>query len=207
MPPITLWFLQASRSIRIAWLLEELGLDYEIRFADRMPNMKAPNDFKASSGNPLGKFPSLKDGDITVYESGAITEIKVLQWLHAAEATFLLHALAITYVRWNIPSSAAEQGVLEQMEAGLAVNVQKDLDWLETELSGEGGKYLCGERVTAADTMMVFSIDFIFATELGVGGREWPNIMRWLKACKETDSYKRAVEKSGYSLTAKRPEV
>ncbi|KAL5373349.1 hypothetical protein DPSP01_012791 [Paraphaeosphaeria sporulosa] len=155
MPPITLWFLQASRSIRIAWLLEELGLDYEIRFADRMPNMKAPNDFKASSGNPLGKFPSLKDGDITVYESGAITEylcstydaqhkfipsstterIKVLQWLHAAEATFLLHALAITYVRWNIPSSAAEQGVLEQMEAGLAVNVQKDLDWLETELS------------------------------------------------------------------------
>ncbi|KAK7180162.1 hypothetical protein PSPO01_13821 [Paraphaeosphaeria sporulosa] len=203
MPPITLWFLQASRSIRIAWLLEELGLDYEIRFADRMrtcfitlpvprptipdgadmddtANMKAPNDFKASSGNPLGKFPSLKDGDITVYlcstydaqhkfiPSSTTERIKVLQWLHAAEATFLLHALAITYVRWNIPSSAAEQGVLEQMEAGLAVNVQKDLDWLETELS-----FRVQEK----------------------------------EACKETDSYKRAVEKSGYSLTAKRPEV
>lgn len=74
MPPITLWFLQASRSIRIAWLLEELGLDYDIRFSNRMSNMKAPEEFKASSGNPLGKFPSLKDGEVRVYESGVITE-------------------------------------------------------------------------------------------------------------------------------------
>jgi glutathione S-transferase len=57
-----------------AWLLEELGLDYEIRFADRMSNLKAPEDFKGSSGHPLGKLPSLKDGDHTVYESGVITE-------------------------------------------------------------------------------------------------------------------------------------
>lgn len=57
-----------------AWLLEELSLDYEIQFADRMSNMKAPEDFKASSGHPLGKLPSLKDGDHTIYESGVITE-------------------------------------------------------------------------------------------------------------------------------------
>lgn len=74
MPPITLWFLQASRSIRIAWLLEELSLDYEIRFSERMSNMKAPEDFKVDSGNPLGKFPSLKDGEVRAYESGVITE-------------------------------------------------------------------------------------------------------------------------------------
>lgn len=74
MPPITLHFLQASRSIRIAWLLSELNLDYTVNFADRKSNMKAPDEFKTSTGNPLGKAPSLKDGDLTINESGAITE-------------------------------------------------------------------------------------------------------------------------------------
>jgi glutathione S-transferase len=74
MSPITLWFLQASRSIRIAWLLEELHLDYDVKFFDRMKNMKAPPEFKESCGSPLGKAPTLKDGDLIIYESGAITE-------------------------------------------------------------------------------------------------------------------------------------
>lgn len=74
MPPITLWFLQASRSIRIAWLLEELGQDYNVKFFDRTFNMKAPEEFKTGNGNPIGKAPTIQDGDVIVYESGAITE-------------------------------------------------------------------------------------------------------------------------------------
>jgi glutathione S-transferase len=73
MPPITLWFLQASRSIRTAWLLEELGLDYTLKFSDR-ENGLAPKDFKTASQNPLGKFPTLQDVDLTIGESGAINE-------------------------------------------------------------------------------------------------------------------------------------
>ena len=73
MSDITLYFLQASRSIRTAWLLEELGLDYTLKFAERI-GQRAPDDFKAASGNPLGKFPTLRDGTLTVYESGAISE-------------------------------------------------------------------------------------------------------------------------------------
>jgi glutathione S-transferase len=70
---ITLYFLQASRSIRIAWLLEALGLEYESKFYPR-ENNKAPASFKEDSNNPLGKAPVLKDGDLTLIESGAITE-------------------------------------------------------------------------------------------------------------------------------------
>ena len=77
---LTLYFLQASRSIRIAWLLEELGLDYEPIFYPR-ENNKAPSDFKSQSGNTLGKAPVLKDGELVLYESGAITECVSLSLL------------------------------------------------------------------------------------------------------------------------------
>lgn len=73
MPDITLYFLQASRCIRTAWQLEELGLDYKVEFTER-ENGKAPQHFKDNSGDALGKFPLLKDGDLTVAESGAIAE-------------------------------------------------------------------------------------------------------------------------------------
>lgn len=73
MPELTLYFLQASRSIRSAWQLEELGLDYKLEFSER-ENQKAPQHFKDNSGDALGKFPLLKDGDLTIPESGAIAE-------------------------------------------------------------------------------------------------------------------------------------
>lgn len=72
-PQITVYFLQASRSIRPVWLLEELNVPYQLEFADRQ-NQKAPQEFKDKSGNPLGKFPSIRDKDLVVHESGAITE-------------------------------------------------------------------------------------------------------------------------------------
>ena len=74
MPDITLYFLQASRSIRIVWLLEELGLEYKLEFYNREDTGLAPASFKRSCGSGLGKAPVLKDGDLTLQESGAITE-------------------------------------------------------------------------------------------------------------------------------------
>jgi glutathione S-transferase len=71
-PKITLYFLQASRSVRPAWLLEELGLDYDVVFAPR-ENGAAPQWLKDEAGG-LGKFPCLRDGDQMFYESGNITE-------------------------------------------------------------------------------------------------------------------------------------
>ena len=73
-PDITLYFLQSSRSIRIAWILEELNLDYKVIYYDREPSMAAPANFKTESGGSMGKAPVLVDGDLVVQESGAITQ-------------------------------------------------------------------------------------------------------------------------------------
>lgn len=73
-PEIILYFLQASRSIRIAWLLEELGMDYNVVFYNREKSMAAPEEFKEVSGGTMGKAPVLKDGNLIVEESGAITQ-------------------------------------------------------------------------------------------------------------------------------------
>jgi glutathione S-transferase len=116
----------------------------------------------------------------------------------------MIHAMAITYARWNIPKDSSD--ILSQAERGLSVNVQSDLDWLETELSLSSGRFLCGDKVTAADMMMQFSVDVIMVTKLGTQGRTWPGIENWLEACKESESYKRAVEKTGYELSFRVPE-
>lgn len=111
----------------------------------------------------------------------------------------MLHALAILYARWNIPADAPE-GTVEAAEKGMSANVQNDLSWLETELSLSQGRYLCGDDLTAADVMMQFSADFILTRELGTGGKEYVNINKWLEACKKTETYQRAVEKTRYKL-------
>jgi len=216
---ITLYFLQASRSIRVAWLLEELSLPYKSIYFDR-ENNKAPAEFKTESGNPLGKAPVLKDGDLTITESGAIVEYlietydeeqrllggedlqmrnKIRMWIHAAEGTFLIHCLSITYARWFSPQSVKESGDLQKLEDGLAINVQKDLDWISEEIKGH---FLVGDQLTAADVMVAFSIQFIFARGLcgGKTAADWPKIEKWLKGCEGTESYRRAVEKTGHKL-------
>src|SRR5258707_10090980 len=69
---IVVHHLNNSRSQRILWMLEELGLDYEIKPYQRKPSMQAPDSLRAV--HPLGKSPVITDGDKTLAESGAILE-------------------------------------------------------------------------------------------------------------------------------------
>lgn len=71
---ITVYFLGASRAIRIPFLLEELGTPYEVVFSNRSPAGVAPQDFKDKIPAPLKKSPTIKDGDLVVQESGAIVQ-------------------------------------------------------------------------------------------------------------------------------------
>lgn len=63
----------------------------------------------------------------------------------------MIHALPITYARWNASEEAKTNGELERMEKGMAVNVEKDFDWLEGELGEGDGRFLVGGELSAAD--------------------------------------------------------
>lgn len=228
-PQITLYFLQCSRSIRIAWLLEELGLPYEVKFYERDKKSlggvgiaTGTKPFEKESGGTMGKAPVLVDGDLVVQESGAITEYlldkydtlnqllpltpsertKCQTYIHAAEGTFLLHGLVPFYISLASSSAASE------LHPQLVEAAGKDMDWLEAELengngNGDGScgsRYLVGDSVTAADTMMGFSVQFLLIFGLVPKGREWPCVNRWLENVERNKMYQRAVAKTGHKF-------
>lgn len=119
---------------------------------------------------------------------------KVRIWMSASEGTFLIHALAIMYGSGAAPEST------EQLAAGLTPQVHRDFDWLESELKKGSSKFLVGDQLTAADTMMGFSIAFILKMGLGTKGKEWPAVNFWLANVENTPAYQRAVQKTGHTL-------
>jgi len=119
----------------------------------------------------------------------------VLQWVHASEATYALHGLAVLYCRWF-----QSGGDVAKTEEGVGVNVQKDFDFLESELQRSEGKFLFGDAVTAADTMMEFTADFVLARELGTKGRTWERVERYVRDCQQTATWQKARERTGHKL-------
>lgn len=109
------------------------------------------------------------------------------------------NGLAVLYARWQMPE-ADKKDFPPELEKKLSVNVQAGLEWLESELQAGNGKFLVGDHVTAADTMMVFSVQFILTRKLGTGDRPWPAIEAWLQNIEGQAGYKKAVEKTGQSL-------
>ncbi|MFA7639754.1 MAG: glutathione S-transferase, partial [Parvibaculum sp.] len=114
---ITVHHLNNSRSQRILWLLEELGLEYEIKRYQRDPQTNlAPEELKAI--HPLGKSPVITDGDLTIAESGAIVDYLIrkygkgglmpdeaspdyvcyLHWMHYAEGSAMLPVMLSMYL-------------------------------------------------------------------------------------------------------------
>src|SRR4051812_2823030 len=102
---LTVHHLNNSRSQRVLWLLEELGVRYEIVRYQRQPDMRAPKELRAI--HPLGKSPVITDNGNTIAESGAICEyiigaygngrlipppntperLRYTYWLHYAEGS------------------------------------------------------------------------------------------------------------------------
>jgi glutathione S-transferase len=213
---ITLHHLENSRSHRIVWLLEELGVAYEIRHYKRDPMTKlAPPELLGI--HPLGKSPVITDGDLTLAESGAIVEylvdrygkgalipaqgsperLRYTYWLHFAEGTAmppLLMKLVFNRIE-NGPmpffARPIARGIARKVKQGfIDPNLERITAYIENELAR--GDWFAGDAFTAADIQMSFPVEAAVAR---VGSR--PRMVRFLDRVHARPAYQRALEKGG----------
>ena len=202
--------LNESRSQRILWLLEELGLPYEIRFYERDPKTRlGPPALIAV--HPLGKSPVLTDGEATVIESGAITDYVIRrhaggrlapdpatadydayqQWLHYAEGSAMLPLLLKLYVGRLGEAGAPLQPRIES-------EIANHLAYVDGALAGR--QFFVGDGLTGADIQMSFVAEVAKAHgKLG----DYPNLTAWIGRMHARPAWKAALAKSGpYGLGA-----
>jgi glutathione S-transferase len=202
MPQITVHHLNNSKSQRVLWALEELGLDYEIVFYQRDQGF-APKEMKKI--HPLGKAPSVViDGNVMA-ESGAIVELLAgrygkgtlapdptsddyphyLELLHYAEGSASMPVVMPLFLGAFQVQSEMFMGYAQQQ-------IALQLDYVTALL--EGQDYLVGNRFTAADLQLAFILQT--ARGLGfLGGRDVLNA--YLDRLEARPAYKRAIEKGG----------
>jgi glutathione S-transferase len=113
-----------------------------------------------------------------------------------------MHAVAVTYARWFSTESMKSCGDLEKLEEALFVTVYRDLNWLGSEPAKNDGRFLGGDEVSAADTMVGFSVYFGFARGLCAkkGPEDWKRVVAWLDRCEACKTCIKAVEKTGHKL-------
>jgi len=215
---ITVHHLNNSRSQRILWLLEELGLPYEVKRYERDPaTMSAPAELKAI--HPLGKSPVITDGDVTVAESGAIIEyildtygdgrlqpargtperLRYSHMLHYAEGSLMPYLLMLLVFR-RLPkqpmpvfvrpvATSIAEGVQEKY---LDPQLNQHFDYLEAELSRS--TWFAGEDFSAADIQISFPLEAAAARgSLG----ERPKLAAFLERIHARPAYQKALEQGG----------
>ncbi len=200
---IVVHHLENSRSQRILWLLEELGLPYEIVNYKRGRMMAAPLEMKRI--HPLGKSPIIEDEGIVVAETGAIIEYIVEKaggrlgppaeaddarryrfFLHYAEGS-VMTTLLMRMVIGMVPLlGRAGKKMFQPM-------IDTHLGYIETELAAR--PWFAGEEFTAADTMMSFPLEFAASRVDGLNGR--PATSAWLDKIHARPAYRAALERGG----------
>lgn len=213
---LTVHHLERSRSHRVLWLLEELGVPYEIKRYQRDPKtMLAPPEL--AKVHPLGKSPVITEGDQVIAESGAILEYLAEQhgggkwvpsaaaakqrcryFLHYAEGSLmpiLLVKLISTKVRTGkVPFfiKPITTKIADQIDRGYCdPNLKRHLEFLEGEL--EGRQWLCGDEPTIADIQMSYPVE----AAVSRGGARSPNLTKYLERMRARPAYARALEKGG----------
>jgi glutathione S-transferase len=215
---ITVHHLENSRSQRVLWLLEEIGLPYEVkRYARNRKTSLAPPELMAV--HPLGKSPVITDGSITVAETGAIVEYLIEKaggalrpeagtadhrrytyWLHFAEGSAmppLVMALVCAKVR-SAPmpffARPIARAIADKVMTGFVQpNLDRNLGFMENELSDRG--WFAGRSFSAADVMMSFPVEA--ALSRGGNAQQAPRLADFLKRCHARPSWQRALERGG----------
>jgi len=219
-PMLTVHHLNNSRSQRVLWLLEELGVEYEIqRYQRDAKTMLAPPELL--SVHPLGKSPVLTDDDVTVAESGAIIEYlldkygdgrlvpppgtearrRFTYWLHFAEGS-AMPPLLLKLIFDRIGSGQGMPFFAKPIARGIAAkvkalmiepNLKRQLDFMESELSRS--EWFAGDEFSAADIQMSFPVE-ASAMRAGLDASR-PQLMTFLKKIHARPAFRRALERGG----------
>jgi len=215
--------LNNSRSQRVLWLLEELGLAYEVKRYERdRKTMLAPPELRAV--HPLGKSPVVTDGDLTLAESGAIVEylverygngrlspqpgtpayLRYRYWLHYAEGS-AMSPLLLKLVFDKIETSPmpffikpVAKIISGKAKSGfITPQINIHLDYLEGELGKSS--WFAGDEFSGADVQMSFPLEA--AAARGGLDASRPKLMSFLKRIHARPAYKKALERGGeYSM-------
>ncbi|HEU5295278.1 MAG TPA: glutathione S-transferase [Burkholderiaceae bacterium] len=215
---ITVHHLNNSRSQRVLWLLEELGLPYDIQHyqRDAVTSLAPPELLQV---HPLGKSPVITDGDAVVAETGAIIEYLVDRaggtlrpppgtpehqryryWLHFAEGSAmspLLLSLVLGRIRKAGPlfvkpiTRRVADAVLESF---VRPNIQRQLVFMESELAQR--PWFAGDAFSAADVMMSFPLE-VAAVRGGLDAR-YPRLTEFLARIHARPPYQVALQRGGH---------
>lgn len=216
---LVLHHLEKSRSFRIVWMLEELGLDYELISHQRDPESNlAMADLKRR--HPLGKAPLLEVDERVIAESGAILEylldsydeagrfrppagsaarIDYNSWMHAAEGSVMnLLLLSLLLGRMESGSPALIRPVIKKVtgrvrSSYLGPSLENMRAYIESELGRR--TWFAGDDFSAADVQM----GFVMMAMAARGGLDdgYPNCQRWMGQAESRSAYQEAIRKSG----------
>ena len=212
---ITLHHLEQSRSLRILWALEELGVEYQVKYYKRLPNFAAPPELKQV--HPLGKAPVLTDGDLVIAESAVIldylqstydTENKfkpqnpkdLMQynyWMHYAEGS-LMPLLVFNLVLSNVPKHVPfiikpiAKKISEGIKGGfINPRLADHILFLENYLVEHD--YFAGD-FSFADIQMSFPV--VALQERVVG--KYPQLKVYADRIQQRPAFQKAKAKSGF---------
>jgi glutathione S-transferase len=218
---LTVHHLNNSRSQRVLWLLEELGVPYEIVRYERQPSLLAPKELRAI--HPLGKSPVITDNGNTIAESGAIIEylvetygngrlipppkaperLRYTYWLHYAEGSAmqpLLLKLLFTLMPKRAPAllrPLVRKVSSQALTTVVNPQLKQHMNFWEAELSKS--EWFAGGEFPAADIQMSFPLEAAAAR----GGLEQghPRAMAFLDRIHARAAYQRALDRGGpYSV-------
>ena len=200
---LTLHFAPNSRAGRIVWLLEELELDYDINKMAFHPQDLKSDEHRAR--HPLGRVPVLDDGDVRIFESGAIVEYVLarhkngglrpaeaaaefpdyLQWFHYCEGMVMPPVNTIVVQTVLLPPDRQDETALAQAKRLLSKALEPVNDALE------GRDYLIGE-FSAADIMLGHAC--FMSNRLGCVGDDMPHLKAYVERIASRPAFKTAIE-------------
>lgn len=200
---LKIYHAKNTRSVRIVWLCEELGIPYELKTLNFAPADLQSEAYLAV--HPLGKVPSIDDDGLILNESGAITQYllakhgkgrlepkpgtpehgQFLHWLHFAEATFMVPLGNIAQHAFLRP----EADRIPQVAAESQVAAKKMLSIIDRELAGK--EFICGKELTAADTMLGYSL--LLCKLFGLLTDDYPNAGAYFARLSERPGFKKAT--------------